>query len=312
MRLEERGGVSPVIFPTIITEPCTHSDNQDLADVIPEKCTEKLVDLVFVLATKLDLNVNDMRELLENSMKENCQKFDDLSSKLKVEVGDLSEKITKLEVENQAQTERISQLETENSRAAAKHQALLSDLTSLTESFSSVVLTQHGTRLAELEEGQQDLETRLANHNRENINTHRQTLVRMENMERDLVGKVEDTAESLTTAWTRRDEDNKAALAESLAGLGERLEGEERKLSELTNTVETNIGLAREYQLSNDSNIKGLNEILIRFVWNRTIPRFVLLVQTLNIQKYFIFLATQKISTSFSKTFPATKTLLKI
>ena len=224
------------------------------------------MDLVFVLATKLDLNVNDMRELLENSMKENCQKFDDLRSKLKVEVGDLSEKISKLEEENRAQTERISQLETESCSAAAKHQALLSDFTSLTETFSSVVVTQHGSRLAELEEGQQDLETRLAHHNKENINTHSQTLVRMENMERDLARKVEDTAEGLTTVWTRRDEDNKAALADSLAGLGERLEGDERKLSELGSTVETNIELAREYQLNNDNNIKGLNEVLIRFV----------------------------------------------
>ena len=68
------------------------------------------MDLVFVLATKLDLNVNDMREMLENSMKENCKKFDDLSNKLGVEVTDLSEKITKLEEENRAQTERIRQL----------------------------------------------------------------------------------------------------------------------------------------------------------------------------------------------------------
>ena len=77
------------------------------------------MDLVFVLATKLDLNVNDMRELLENSMKENCQKFDDLSSKLKAEVEDLSEKISRLEEENRAQTERICRLESESSSAAA-------------------------------------------------------------------------------------------------------------------------------------------------------------------------------------------------
>ena len=78
------------------------------------------MDLVFVLATKLDLNVNDMREMLENSMKENCQKFDDLSSKLGAEVEDLTEKIRKLEEENKAQTERISRLEGGICSAAAR------------------------------------------------------------------------------------------------------------------------------------------------------------------------------------------------
>ena len=234
--------------------------------MIPEKCTEKLVDLVFVLATKLDLNVNDMREMLENSMKENCQKFEDLNSKLKVEVEDLREKITKLEEDNRAQTERICQLETESSSAATKHTGLQAEVTSLTESFTTVVVSQHGARLAELEEGQQDLETRLAHHNMENINTHSQTVVRLETMERDLARKVEDSAESLTAAWTRQDEDNKAELAESLGGLRARLEEEERRLAELASTVETNIGLAGEYQQNNDHNIRGLNQILTRCV----------------------------------------------
>ena len=234
--------------------------------MIPEKCTEKLVDLVFVLATKLDLNVNDMRELLENSMKENCQKFDELSSKLKAEVEDLSEKISRLEEENKAQTERICRLESESSSAAGRHGALVSEVSALTENFSTVVLSQHGARLAELEEGQQGLESRLAELNTENINTHGQTLARVDNLERDLARRLEETGQSLSAVWTRRDEENQAALADSLAGLGERLEGEERKLAELTNTVETNIELAGEYQQNNDQRIKVLNDILMRFV----------------------------------------------
>ena len=261
------------------------------------------MDLVFVLATKLDLNVNDMREMLENSMKENCQKFDDLSSKLKVEVEDLSEKIRKLQEENKAQTERISQLETESRRASSEHNALQTEVSALSENFSLVVLTQHGTRLAELEDSQQELEARLAQSNMENINTHGQTVARMEAVERELGRKVEDTAQSLTTAWAMKDEDNRAALAESLAGLNDRLESEERRLSELSNTVETQIQLTGEYQQSNDNKIKGLNDIIMRFVLNTTVRL---------LRDIFIFAATQKISGSLSKTFPTTKTLLKI
>ena len=125
---------------------------------------------MFVLATKLDLNVNDMREMLENSMKENCQKFDDLSSKLGTEVEDLTDKIRKLEEENKAQTERISRLEAESSRAAASHGALETKVSGLTETFTSVVLGQHGARLGDLEEAGQELESRLVQQKTENIN----------------------------------------------------------------------------------------------------------------------------------------------
>ena len=221
---------------------------------------------MFVLATKLDLNVNDMREMLENSMKENCQKFDDLSSKLGAEVEDLTEKIRKLEEENKAQTERISRLEAESSRAAVSHGALETEVSGLKETFTSVVLGQHGARLAELEEAGQELESRLVQQKTENINTHGQTLARMETMERELGRKVEETAELLTAAWTKQEEENKAALGQSLAALDERLERDERRLSELNNTMETNIELTTEYQQNNDHRIKVLNDTLMRFV----------------------------------------------
>ena len=64
----------------------------------------------------------------------------------------------------------------------------------------------------------------------------------------------------------KQEEENKAALGQSLAALDERLERDERRLSELNNTVETNIELTTEYQQNNDHRIKVLNDTLMRFV----------------------------------------------
>ena len=185
---------------------------------MPEKCTEKLVDLVFVLATKLDLNVNDMRELLDNSMKENCQKFEELAGRLREEVGHLSEKISRLEEENRGQNERLLTLETEARLAAAKHGGLEADFTSLRDDYNSLVVEEYGARLTSLEGGQRDLYQKFSEQNKENIERFGETISRIENTEIQLVRQMEDTGKSLESAWNKKDEENKAELAESGAG----------------------------------------------------------------------------------------------
>ena len=55
-----------------------------------------MVDLVFVLATKLDLNVNDMRELLDGSVKETAARFEVVTTKMSDNFQSLSEQLEKL------------------------------------------------------------------------------------------------------------------------------------------------------------------------------------------------------------------------
>ena len=224
------------------------------------------MDLVFVLATKLDLNVNDMRELLDNSMKENCQKFEDLTRKLKLEVDQLSEKISQLEEENRGQTERILSLETESSRARAEHHKLETEFNSLSEDYNSLVVQQYGDRLSSLEGGHQDLNSKLNNQNEVNIEKFADTVVRMESLERGLLNKIEDTEKSQTAAWKKKDEENKAEMALRLAGLTARLEEDGRRLSHLSDCMESNTIKSREYQLNNDQKLKCFNDNLMRLV----------------------------------------------
>ena len=54
------------------------------------------MDLVFVLATKLDLNVNDMRELLDGSVKETAARFEVVTAKMTDNFQSLSEQLERL------------------------------------------------------------------------------------------------------------------------------------------------------------------------------------------------------------------------
>ena len=73
--------------------------------------TEKLVDLVFVLATKLDLNVNDMRSLLLKHSKENSEHFEAITNKEEENLKSLNDKIENLNKENRRLRERSDDLE---------------------------------------------------------------------------------------------------------------------------------------------------------------------------------------------------------
>ena len=64
---------------------------------------------MFVLATKLDLNVNDMRELLETSLKDHAEKFESLANKVNDNFQSLNSEIDKLKEENRIQNEKILQ-----------------------------------------------------------------------------------------------------------------------------------------------------------------------------------------------------------
>ena len=51
---------------------------------------------MFVLATKLDLNVNDMRELLDGSVKETAARFEVVTTKMTDNFQSLSEQLERL------------------------------------------------------------------------------------------------------------------------------------------------------------------------------------------------------------------------
>lgn len=103
-------------------------DSPNVNDVVPERCTEKLVDLVFVLATKLDINVNEMRAMLDANTQENIQKFDTVHARQQDNLETLNVKIQQLEDENNIQNEKLFELSQHHENTLLQHQQLLGNI----------------------------------------------------------------------------------------------------------------------------------------------------------------------------------------
>ena len=83
-----------------------------------------MVDLVFVLATKLDLNVNDMRSLLNNNAKQNMEQFEAINNKQDEDIETLNKKIDNLRKENRQQRERFTNLADQHENTLAMYNKL--------------------------------------------------------------------------------------------------------------------------------------------------------------------------------------------
>ena len=59
-----------------------------------ERCSEKLVDLVVLLTTKLDNNVEDLRKELTDNINENIERFERVQQQQEEEYGEWGEKIS--------------------------------------------------------------------------------------------------------------------------------------------------------------------------------------------------------------------------
>ena len=89
-----------------------------------ERSTEKLVDLVFVLATKLDINVNDMRALLNNNAKQNFEHFEAINNKQEENFQILTNKIEKLREDNRNKIKKIEMLTDDHDNTLLMHNQL--------------------------------------------------------------------------------------------------------------------------------------------------------------------------------------------
>ena len=93
-------------------------------EVAAERSTEKLVDLVFVLATKLDINVNDMRALLNNNAKQNFEHFEAINNTQEENLEILTNKIENLREDNKNQTKKIEMLTDDHENTLLMHNQL--------------------------------------------------------------------------------------------------------------------------------------------------------------------------------------------
>ena len=79
---------------------------------------------MFVLATKLDINVNDMRSLLNNNAKQNLERFAAINNKQEEHLETLNNKVQNLKEENNKQSENIAKLTDHHENTLLQHKQL--------------------------------------------------------------------------------------------------------------------------------------------------------------------------------------------
>ena len=235
-------------------------------DEIPERCTEKLVDLVFVLATKLDLNVNDMRELLENSLKEQAQKFENISNKVNDNFQMLNNEIDKLKIENQQQNDKIAELTKDQENDRGNHCKLRENFDKLNVDYEETVKTDFSQRIHTAESNIAQLEDNVAKLKKDCLSDFEKSVTRMEGMEIDILNKMEANGKSLNSNWVKKNEENEEKIKKTIRTVNEKLENHDVKILNHQEQLNLSEKSFTEYQEYNDEKVERINKILIRCI----------------------------------------------
>ena len=102
-------------------------------------CSEKLVDLVFILATKLDRNVDDMRSQLQESAASTEEKFSRLDGLASEQAEACSQQKNESSEERVALQKRLEDLQQHQEELLLRHQELVTRFDELKQSYDTVV-----------------------------------------------------------------------------------------------------------------------------------------------------------------------------
>ena len=273
METEKREGVAEIVMKSnisILVHFFSHcfsspefSIEQATNEEIPERCTEKLVDLVFVLATKLDLNVNDMRELMESSLKDQALKFESMTNKVNDNFQTLNNEIDKLKEENRIQNEKISQLSSNHEIASKDHLNLFNNFNLLNADYNKTVVEDHGTRLNKAESSLSNLEDNVSRLRKEMRAEHAQSVKKMESLETDILDKMEANGKSLDSKWLKRNDEMEEKRNRSETSINDKLNGHDSRIALLDEKVAQNNKTFLEYKDLNEGNIREIKDILL-------------------------------------------------
>ena len=231
---------------------------------VPERCTEKLVDLVFVLATKLDLNVNDMRELLDTSLKEHTIKFETITNQVNDNFQNLNNEIEKLKLENKAQNDTIAEMKENHGRAVANHDKLQADFTKLNDDYQNRVVQDHGDRVKTAETNIAKLEESLAKLKKDTIKDFENSIKKIESMEIDLLNKMEAHGKSQNTKWLKHNQETEDKMNKTIENVNVRLDDHDVRLLKLNEETHQHRADFLRYKEDNDNVINEIKDALAR------------------------------------------------
>ena len=222
------------------------------------------MDLVFVLATKLDLNVNDMRELLDNSLKDNSLQFESMTNKMNDNFQQLNSEIEKLKNENKHQNETIEHMKEQHRVAVNNHEKLQESFTKLSEDYQTRVVDNHGDRLKNAELNIVKLEENVGKLKKDCIDDFEKSVKKIENMEIDLLNKMEAHGKSQNSKWMKQSLDTEEKTNKSFRSVTTRLDDHDVRIINLKDEVKHNKEDFVRYQEENNNTIKNIQEALAR------------------------------------------------
>ena len=246
------------------TYVCLSSTEVNPNDEIPERCTEKLVDLVFVLATKLDLNVNDMRELLENSLKEQAQKFENISNKVNDNFQMLNNEIEKLRIENKQQNDKLAQLTKDQENDRDNHCKLKENFDKINVDYEETVKIDFNHRIHTAESNLAQLEENVSKLKKDCLTDFEKSVTRMEGMEIEILNKMEASGKSLNSKWMKKNEEAEESINKTIRTVNEKLENHDVRILDHQEQLNLTVKCFNEYQEQNDEKVTNINQILIR------------------------------------------------
>ena len=217
---------------------------------------------MFVLATKLDLNVNDMRELMESSLKDQALKYEAMTNKVNENFQTLNNEIDKLKEENRLQNEKISQLSSNHEIASKDHLNLFNNFNLLNADYNKTVVEDHGTRLNKAESCLSNLEDNVSRLRKEMKTEHEQSVQKMESLETDILDKMEANGKSLDCKWLKRNDDMEEKRNKSETAIRDKLDAHQSGIEKLSEKVTQNNKTFLEYQNLNEGNIMEIKDIL--------------------------------------------------
>ena len=218
---------------------------------------------MFVLATKLDLNVNDMRELMESSLKDHALKFESMTNKVNDNFQTLNNEIDKLKEENRLQNEKISQLSSNHEIASKDHLNLFNNFNLLNADYTKTVVEDHGARLNQAESCLSNLEDNVSRLRKEMKTEHDHSVKKMESLETDILDKMEANGKSLDCKWLRRNEEMEDRRNKSESTINGKLNEHGSRITMLDEKVAQDSKTFLDYKDLNEGNIREIKDILL-------------------------------------------------
>ena len=197
-------------------------------------------------------------------MKEQAQKFENISNKVNDNFQMLNNEIEKLKIENQQQNDKLAQLTKDQENDRDNHNRLKEKFERLNFDYEDTVKTDFNHRIHTAESSLAQLEENVSKLKKDCLADFEKSVTRMEGMEIDILNKMEANGKSLNSKWMKKNEESEERINKGIRTVNEKLENHDVKILNHQEQLNLSEKSFTEYQEQNDEKVANINQILIR------------------------------------------------